>query len=53
VIAGSTRLTNLVEVGVFVHNGVYYSAPETRVYDAAGKLVSNTPNTSYVHPYLL
>ncbi|MFZ5785530.1 MAG: hypothetical protein ACOY3Y_03720, partial [Acidobacteriota bacterium] len=62
-IAGSTRLTNLVEVGVFVHNGVYYSAPgfvtdftlanETRVYDAAGKLVSNTPNTSYVHPYLL
>ncbi|MBN4052445.1 T9SS type A sorting domain-containing protein [Sphingobacteriaceae bacterium AH-315-L07] len=26
-IAGETRLTNLVSVGAFVHNGYYYSAP--------------------------
>ena len=63
VIGETTRLSNLVEVGVFVHNGVYYSAPafvtsytldnEDRVYDQDGNLVSQTPNDNYVYPPLL
>ncbi len=62
-IGATTRLSNLVEVGVFVHNGVYYSAPafvtsytldnQDRVYDQDGNLVSQTPNDNYVYPPLL
>jgi len=62
-IGATTRLSNMVEVGVFVHNGVYYSAPafvtsytldnEERVYDQDGNLVSQTPNDNYVYPPLL
>jgi hypothetical protein len=54
--------SNRVDIGLFVYNGHYYSAPalvtsytlnsETRVYDANGALVSTTPNANYVHPYL-
>jgi hypothetical protein len=62
-IGETARLSNLVEVGAFVHNGVYYSAPafvtsytldnEDRVYDQDGNLVSQTPNDNYVYPPLL
>ncbi len=62
-IDGTIRLTNMVEVGVFVHNGAYYSAPgfitsftlnnEERTYDAAGNLQSIQTNSNYVHPFLL
>lgn len=56
------RQSNLVEVGAFVSNGTYYSAPgfvtsysldnEHRVYDAEGKLMAQIHNDSYVHPML-
>lgn len=62
-IGATTRLSNLVEVGAFVHNGVYYSAPafvtsytldnQDRVYDQDGNLQSQTPNDNYVYPPLL
>ena len=60
-IEGETRLTNMIEVGVFVHNGAYYSAPafvtsftlnnEERTY-SAGVLQNITYNENYVHPRL-
>ncbi len=47
--AGSAMASNRVDVGVFVHNGAYYSAPgfvtflsldsEARCYDEAGRIV--------------
>jgi hypothetical protein len=59
---GGTRPSNRVDIGLFVFNGAYYSSPamitsytlnnQTRVYDASGALVSNTPNTNYVAPYI-
>lgn len=62
-IGETTRLSNMVEVGAFVHNGLYYSAPafvtsytldnEERVYDADGNLTSHTTNDNYVYPPLL
>ncbi len=62
-IGETTRLTNMVEVGVFVHNGVYYSAPafvtsytldnEERTYDQDGNLIDLTTNDNYVYPPLL
>lgn len=56
VIPGSTRLTNLVSVGAFVHNGHYYSAPgfvtsytlpsEQRSYDTeSGRLLETSYQT--------
>jgi hypothetical protein len=49
VTAGSPLESNRVDIGVFVHNGTYYSAPgfitlytldtESRTYDARGRLV--------------
>ncbi len=60
---GSALLTNLVEVGAFVNNGVWYSAPgfvadftlanEERTYDGNGQLVEIVTNGNYVHPNLL
>ena len=60
---GSALLTNLVEVGAFVNNGVWYSAPgfvtdftlanEERTYDGNGQLVEILTNGNYVHPSLL
>jgi len=62
-IEGDTRLTNRVTIGVFVHNGAYYSAPafissytldnEERTYDTDGTLLDLTTNANYVYPYLL
>ena len=59
-IDGSGRLSNLAEVGVFVHNGSYYSAPgfitdytqrnQTRTYNGSGNLISNVPNSNYIDP---
>ena len=61
-IPGSERRTNLVVVGAFVHNGVYYSAPgfvtsftldnEERDYDELGRIREIRYNTGYVHPVL-
>jgi len=61
-IAGSSRLTNMVEVGVFAHNGIYYSAPgfitdftlnnQDRAYDESGNLITRKRNGNYVHPLL-
>jgi hypothetical protein len=60
-VAGTARLTNMVEVGAFVDNGVYYSAPgfvtdftlnnEERTY-TAGVLTNLQHNDNYVHPSL-
>jgi len=62
VIEGGPRETNMVEVGVFVHNGEYYSAPgfitsytldnEERTYES-GSLIDILSNTNYVYPPLL
>jgi hypothetical protein len=62
VIEGSERLSNMVEVGVFVHNGAYYSAPgfvtsytldnQTRSYGTDGTLLESVENSNYVHPTL-
>ncbi|OVE75354.1 hypothetical protein BVX98_07765 [bacterium F11] len=62
-IAGTSKLTNLVVIGVFVKNSEYYSAPafvtsfslhnEVRHYDSnTKKLMKIDYNTNYVHPYL-
>lgn len=62
VIEGSTRETNMVEIGVFVHNGIYYSAPgfvtsytldnEERTY--MGQILTEIIyNSNYVYPPLL
>ncbi len=60
-IENSKRLTNMVEVGAFVHNGVHFSAPgfitsytldsEKRIYHTK-KLIAVTPTGNYVHPHL-
>jgi hypothetical protein len=62
-VGGTALLTNLVEVGAFVHNGVYYSAPgfvtdftlanEERTYAGDGQLTDLVTNGNYVHPNLL
>ncbi|PIT99195.1 MAG: hypothetical protein COT74_09305 [Bdellovibrionales bacterium CG10_big_fil_rev_8_21_14_0_10_45_34] len=59
---GTTLPSNRVDIGLFVHNGSYYSMPalitsftldnETRIYDDQGNLVSKEQNTNYVHPLL-
>lgn len=60
-IAGETRLTNLVSIGAFVHNGHYYSAPafvtsytkrnEVRVYDInTDNILSITYNDNNLDP---
>ncbi len=65
--AGDAMESNRVEVGVFVHNGTYYSAPafiswmtldnETREYDEAGRIKSvayhgGTDTGHYVDPVI-
>lgn len=63
VIEGSTRNTNLVSIGAFVNNGIYYSAPafvtsytfnnEVREYDSETKhLLKTTYNSNYADPTL-
>lgn len=60
-IEGEARLTNLVSIGAFVHNGHHYSAPafitsytkrnEVRVYDTTmHKILSITYNNNYLDP---
>jgi len=60
-IAGETRLTNLVSIGAFVHNGHHYSAPafvtsytkrnEVRVYDInTDNILSITYNNNNLDP---
>ncbi len=62
-IPGSSRRTNLVVVGAFVHDGTHYSAPafvtsfslanETREYDpATGRLLRASYSGAYVYPFL-
>lgn len=62
-IEGSTRLTNRIDVGAFVKNSCWVSAPafvtsftlanEDRTYNVQSeKLISKTTNSKYVHPYL-
>jgi hypothetical protein len=62
-IGGTTRLSNRIDVGVFVHNGLTYSAPafltsytldhEARTYDQDGNLLERTTQANYVYPPLL
>lgn len=63
VVENSTRNSNLVSIGAFVHNGAYYSAPafvtsytlnnESREYDPESKrLLRITYNSNYVDPII-
>jgi len=64
-VAGEEKIkleTNRIDIGVFAHNGVYWSAPafvtfyslddEERTYDAQGRIQSVNYNSNYVDPMI-